>query len=56
MDVLHYGLNLVVSFTFVNIAQLKHKQGKNFRTAPYLIMHVHLTGDTLKNKAPYMDV
>ena len=26
MDVLHYGLNLVVSFTFVNIAQLKHKQ------------------------------
>ena len=30
--------------------------GKNFRTAPYLIMHVHLTGDTLNNKAPYMDV
>ena len=29
---------------------------KNFRTAPYLIMHVHLTGDTLNNKAPYMDV
>ena len=29
---------------------------KNFRTAPYLIMLVHLTGDTLKNKAPYMDV
>ena len=29
--------------------------GKNFRTAPYLIMHVHLTGDTLNNKAPYMD-
>ena len=28
---------------------------KNFRTAPYLIMHVHLTGDTLNNKAPYMD-
>ena len=27
---------------------------KNFRTAPYLIMH--LTGDTLNNKAPYMDV
>ena len=32
------------------------KCGKNFRTAPYLIMHVHLTGDTLNNKAPYMDV
>ena len=32
------------------------KGGKNFRTAPYLIMHVHLTGDTLKNKAPYVDV
>ena len=32
------------------------KVGKNFRTAPYLIMHVHLTGDTLNNKAPYMDV
>ena len=32
------------------------KPWKNFRTAPYLIMHVHLTGDTLKNKAPYMDV
>ena len=31
------------------------KRGKNFRTAPYLIMHVHLTGDTLNNKAPYMD-
>ena len=31
-------------------------KGQNFRTAPYLIMHVHLTGDTLKNKAPYMDV
>ena len=29
---------------------------KNFRTAPYLIMHIHLTGDTLNNKAPYMDV
>ena len=29
---------------------------KNFRTAPYLIMHAHLTGDTLNNKAPYMDV
>ena len=34
----------------------KKNKGKNFRTAPYLIMHVHLTGDTLKNKAPYMDV
>ena len=29
---------------------------KYFRTAPYLIMHVHLTGDTLNNTAPYMDV
>ena len=36
-------------------AQLKEVR-KNFRTAPYLIMHVHLTGDTLNNKAPYMDV
>ena len=33
-----------------------HISRKNFRTAPYLIMHVHLTGDTLNNKAPYMDV
>ena len=35
---------------------LLYSTWKNFRTAPYLIMHVHLTGDTLKNKAPYMDV
>ena len=28
---------------------------KNFRTAPYFIMHAHLIGDILKNKAPYMD-
>ena len=35
---------------------LNQLSGKNFRTAPYLIMHVHLTGDTLNNKAPYMDV
>ena len=34
----------------------RKKFWKNFRTAPYLIMHVHLTGDTLNNKAPYMDV
>ena len=36
--------------------QSSNIDGKNFRTAPYLIMHVHLTGDTLNNKAPYMDV
>ena len=37
-------------------SRVPKKKGKNFRTAPYLIMHVHLTGDTLNNKAPYMDV
>ena len=37
-------------------ASLQYFWWKNFRTAPYLIMHVHLTGDTLNNKAPYMDV
>ena len=37
--------------------KVENKRGrKNFSTAPYLIMHVHLTGDTLNNKAPYMDV
>ena len=25
---------------------------KNFRTAPYFIMHAHLNGDTLNNKTP----
>ena len=27
---------------------------KNFRTAPYFIMHAHLIGDILNNKASYM--
>ena len=39
-----------------NFYYLYEKLWKNFRTAPYLIMHVHLTGDTLNNKAQYMDV
>ena len=28
---------------------------KSFYTTPYLIMHAHLIGDTLNNKAPYLD-
>ena len=40
----------------LQLGRLDNDFWKNFRTAPYLIMHVHLTGDTLNNKAPYMDV
>ena len=38
-----------------NFACMQKGRRKNFRTAPYLIMHVRLTGDALNNKAPYMD-
>ena len=34
---------------------IKISSGKNFHTAPYLIMHANLIGDTMNNKAPYMD-
>lgn len=31
-------------------------EDKNFRTAPHFVIHANLIGDTLNNKAPYMDV
>ena len=51
-----HGVRNEVIFITADKISAQHHTWKNFRTAPYLIMHVHLTGDTLNNKAPYMDV
>jgi len=41
---------------YENLLENMTKKREKFPHSPILIMHVHLTGDTLKNKAPYMDV
>ena len=51
-----HGVRNEAIFITADKISAQHHTWKNFRTAPYLIMHVHLTGDTLNNKAPYMDV
>ena len=41
---------------FKTVLDFLLERTEKFPHSPYLIMHVHLTGDTLNNKAPYMDV
>ena len=54
MKMLTSGIANFISNLLSNKYQ-KDIRKKIFRTAPYVIMHAHLIGDTLNNKAPNMD-